>query len=153
MSLTIDIASCYDMKLRIALICSRISSVVPILLTTSLRIFMMLLVMVGILQKRSLKFIKWLFMRDTLSLVTDIIIKTCESIACCDRLKTPLPLDRGVFARFGASKHRFSGRTFYQSHTWASSVTRPQPYFERSGSRMTTSLTTSNHRSLLYMYT
>ena len=59
------------------------------------------------------------------------------------RLKSAIPLDRGVFARFGASKHRFSGRTYYQSHTWASTVTRPQPYFERTGSRMTASATTS----------
>jgi len=59
------------------------------------------------------------------------------------RLKSPLPLDRGVFVRFGSSKHRFRGRTLYQSQTWASTVTRPQPYFERTGSRMTTSFTTS----------
>jgi erythrocyte membrane protein band 4.1 len=47
------------------------------------------------------------------------------------RLKAPMPVDRGVFERFGSAKHRFSGRTYYQSHTWAASITRPPPYFER----------------------
>lgn len=55
------------------------------------------------------------------------------------RLKAPLTLKRNLFERFGSSKHRFSGRTYFQSHTWAASVSRPPPYFERFGSRQNTS--------------
>jgi len=69
-----------------------------------------------------------------------VCVSVCR-LKSCDQLYRA-----GVAASLSrfASKHRYTGRTFYESHRWAATVTRPQPYFERSASqRMTTSATTS----------
>lgn len=50
------------------------------------------------------------------------------------RLKEPLPVPTGVMSQFG-SKHRYSGRTHYQSRLFSSSIDREGPSFERNSSR------------------
>ena len=67
-------------------------------------------------------------------------------LRCFARLKAPLAAKRGFLSDFG-SRHRYSGRTLYESRIFSQSIDRIAPDFDRS---MTGSRRMAGSRSMDY---